>query len=84
MSPLTALIPTVFAVRNRYTGAAMANNLGAILGGAVPPVISPLLMVHGGGAVGAVMVGFSLLSLVSVLILRDEEVGGHPATDERG
>ena len=42
--------PTVFAVRNRYTGAAMANNLGAIVGGAVPPVISPLLMARGGDA----------------------------------
>jgi hypothetical protein len=84
MSPLTALIPTAFAVRNRYTGAALANNLGAILGGAVPPVISPLLMEHGGGAVGAMMAGFSILSLVSVLMLRDVEASGHRATDERG
>ena len=83
MSPLTALIPSVFAVRNRYTGAAMANNLGAVVGGAVPPVISPLLMTRGGDAVGLMMVAFSLLSLVSVLLLRDVDAAGHSATDER-
>lgn len=83
MSPLTALIPTVFAVRNRYTGAALSNNLGAIVGGALPPVLSPLLMEHGSGAVTALMAGFSVLSLVSVLLLRDVEAGGHPATDGR-
>lgn len=83
MSPLTALIPTVFAVRNRYTGAALSNNLGAIVGGALPPVLSPLLMEHGSGAVTALMAGLSLVSLLCVLLLRDVETGGHPATDER-
>lgn len=83
MSPLTALIPTVFAVHNRYTGAALSNNLGAIVGGALPPVLSPLLMEHGSGAVTALMVSFSVVSLVSVLLLRDVEDAGHPATDER-
>lgn len=82
-SPLTALIPTVFAVRNRYTGAAMSNNLGAIVGGAVPPMISPLLVERGGDAVGVMMAAFSLLSLISVLMLRDVDAAGHPATDER-
>lgn len=71
MSPLTALLPTVFSIRHRYTGVALANNLGAIVGGAVPPVISPLLMAHGGGGVGLLMVGFCGLSLVSVLLLRE-------------
>ena len=73
MSPLTALLPGVFAMRNRYTGAALANNLGAILGGAVPPVISPLLMTHGDVAVGLMMFGFALLSLLSVGWLREGE-----------
>ena len=72
MSPLAALIPTVFAVRHRYTGAAMANNLGAILGGALPPVVSPLLIEHGDRAVGLMMVGFVLVSLTSVVLLREE------------
>ncbi|MEI6251183.1 MAG: hypothetical protein WCP30_00055 [Mycobacteriaceae bacterium] len=41
-----------------------------------------MLMAHGGNAVGVMMVAFSLLSLVSVLFLRDVEATGHPATDE--
>lgn len=66
-----------------HTGAAMANNLGAVPGGAVPPVISPMLMSHGGNAVGLMMFAFTLMSLVSVLFLRDVDAAGHPATDER-
>ncbi len=72
MSPLTSLIPSVFSLRHRYTGAALANNLGAIVGGALPPVISPLLMAHGGAGVSVLMTGFSLLSLISVRLLRDD------------
>jgi MFS family permease len=83
MAPLTALIPTAFTVRTRYTGAATANNLGAIVGGAVPPVISPLLMEHGSGGLTALMVSLTMLSLISVLLLRDVDAAGHPATDER-
>lgn len=66
MPPLTSLIPSVFSLRHRYTGTALANNLGAIMGGALPPVISPLLMAHGSAGVSLLMTGFSLLSLVSV------------------
>lgn len=73
MTPLSAFMPSVFATRNRYTGAALANNLGAIVGGALPPVISPLLMAHGSAAVSVMMAGFALLSLVSVLLLRDAD-----------
>ncbi|MFN8071344.1 MAG: MFS transporter [Mycobacterium sp.] len=83
MPSLTGLIPGAFAVRTRYTGAAMSNNLGAIVGGALPPVISPLLMEHDSSGVTALMVAFSVLSLVSVLVLRDVEATGHPAKDER-
>lgn len=68
-APLAAFLPGVFAVRHRYTGAAMANNLGAILGGAVPPVISPLLILHGDIAIGLMMAGFAVLGLFSVLRL---------------
>lgn len=77
MSPLTSLIPSVFSVQHRYTGAALANNLGAIAGGAIPPVISPLLMAHGGAGVSALMMGFSLVSLISVRLLRDDDSASH-------
>lgn len=70
-APLSAFLPGNFATRHRYTGAAMANNLGAILGGAVPPMVSPLLVQHGNSAIGAMMGGFALLGLVSVLRLQE-------------
>lgn len=69
-APLAAFVPGIFATRHRYTGAAMANNLGAILGGALPPVVSPLLVLHGNAGIGLMMASFSLLGLVSVLRLR--------------
>ena len=68
-APLAAFLPGVFATRHRYTGAALANNLGAILGGALPPVISPLLVLHGETAIGVMMAGFAVLGLFSVLRL---------------
>lgn len=70
-APLAAFLPGNFATRHRYTGAAMANNLGAIVGGALPPMLSPLLVEHGNAAIGAMMAGFALLGLVSVLRLQE-------------
>lgn len=66
-APLAVFLPRVFATRYRYSGAATAHNLGAILGGAIPPVISPLLMA--GGGVGVMMAGFSLAGLLSAVLL---------------
>lgn len=40
-------------------------------------------MEHDSSGVTALMVAFSVLSLVSVLVLRDVEATGHPAKDER-
>ncbi len=36
--PLGAWLPSLFPARVRYTGASMAFNLGAILGGALAPI----------------------------------------------
>lgn len=70
MGPLAAFIPELFAARYRYTGAAMVLNAGGILGGAVPPVVSPLLMASfGSWAVAAMMGGLALVSLVCVALL---------------
>ncbi|MFS0898475.1 MFS transporter [Mycolicibacterium litorale] len=70
MGPLAAFIPELFAARYRYTGAALALNAGGILGGAVPPVVSPLLLASfGTWAVAAMMGGLALVSLVCVALL---------------
>ena len=68
MGPLAALLPEIFAPEYRYTGAALSHTLGAIIGGALPPVISPMLLASFGGCAVAVMMGaLGLVSLACVL-----------------
>jgi metabolite-proton symporter len=78
--PAGALLPEMFQTRYRYTGAGTAYNLAGVLGGATAPILAAELTIsHGSGAVGWMLAGFGLLSLVSVLLLpetRDREM--HP------
>lgn len=70
MGPMAAFIPEIFATRYRYSGAAFSYNIGGILGGALPPVLSPMLLAsYGSWAITAVMSGFAVLCLASVLLL---------------
>ena len=70
MGPLAALLPEIFAPEYRYTGAALSHTLGAIIGGALPPVVSPLLLAnYGGWAVSVMMGALGLVSLACVLAL---------------
>jgi len=72
MGPLAAFIPEIFAVRYRYSGVGLSYNVGGILGGALPPVLSPILLSsYGSWAITAMMAGVTLVSLVSVLMLSD-------------
>lgn len=45
--PLGSWLATMFPVRSRYTGVALAFNLGGILGGAVVPFVAQWLVVQG-------------------------------------
>lgn len=75
IGPLAAFLPEIFAAQYRYTGAALSHTMGCIIGGAVPPVISPILMAsYGGGAIAAMMGGLALISFLCVLAL-PETVG---------
>jgi hypothetical protein len=70
LGPMTSFIPETFAMHYRYTGAALAHNIGGILGGGVPPVISEyLLRAYGSWAIGLMLGGLSLVSLVCVRML---------------
>ncbi|MCV7177432.1 MFS transporter [Mycolicibacterium sphagni] len=72
MGPLAAFIPEIFATRYRYTGAGMSYNIGGIIGGALPPVLSPVLLAsEGSWAITAMMTGLTALSLVSILLLSE-------------
>jgi MFS family permease len=69
--PMAAFLPTLFPAHYRYTGAGLSYNLGAIIGGALPPVISEPLQDHcGGWAVGVMMLASTGVSLLAVLVLR--------------
>lgn len=72
MGPLAAFIPEIFAVRYRYSGTGLSFNVGGILGGALPPVLSPMLLSsYGSWSITAMMAGFTVVSLVSVLLLNE-------------
>jgi MFS family permease len=89
MGPLAAYIPEIFATRYRYTGTGLSYNIGGIVGGALPPVLSPMLLAsYGSWAITAMMAGLTVLSLVSILLLSETagrslvtfQTGGVPAT----
>jgi metabolite-proton symporter len=68
--PMASFISEIFATRYRYTGAGLAFNLGGIVGGAVPPLISgALLATFGGWAIGLMMAILAFASLTSTYLL---------------
>ena len=72
MGPLAAFIPEIFATRYRWTGTGVSYNIGGIVGGAIPPVISPaLLSCYGTWSIALLMAGLVVVSLVSVLLLSE-------------
>lgn len=69
--PVGAYLPELFATEYRYTGAGVAYNLGGILGGAIAPMVAAAIAaVHGPMAVGVLLAGLALLSLLSTAALR--------------
>ena len=68
--PAGALLPEMFATRYRYTGAGMAYNLAGVVGGGTAPILAAELSASSGSqAVGFMLAGFALLSLVCTLLL---------------
>lgn len=68
--PMAAFLPEVFAPEYRYTAAALSHTAGAIVGGAIPPVVSPILMAaYGGWAIAAMMGGLAAVSLLCAIAL---------------
>jgi MFS family permease len=69
--PLGAWLPSLFPARVRYTGASMAFNLGAILGGALAPYFAQSMAQRGGLApVGIYLSACGGLSLIGLLLAR--------------
>jgi metabolite-proton symporter len=71
-APLGALLPELFPTRLRYTGAAVAYNLGGILGASLAPYLAQRLVSMGGLAwVGYHLSAAATISFVSVLSMRE-------------
>jgi hypothetical protein len=68
--PMAAFVLELFPTRYRYSGTALALNLACVVGGAVPPLIAgALLAACGGWAIGVMLAGFALVSLVCRCLL---------------
>ncbi len=76
--PVGAYLPELFNTRYRYTAAGMAYNLGAVLGGAIPPLLATTLVaLYGSFSIGvylAVTAAFSLASTFALTETRDNEL----------
>jgi len=70
LGPAAAFLPELFATRYRYTGAGVAFNLAAILGGVAPAVLAASLQARFGSlAVGLLLAGLGLLGTCCALAL---------------
>jgi nitrate/nitrite transporter NarK len=71
-APLGALLPELFPVPVRYTGAASAYNLGGILGASFAPSLAQILEASGGVAwVGYYIAAAGVVSFLAVLSMRE-------------
>ncbi|MEJ5919396.1 MULTISPECIES: MFS transporter [unclassified Corynebacterium] len=83
--PAGAMLPELFRVDLRYTGAGLAYNIAAILGGAIPPLLAAAIAeTYGGFGVGLMLAGFGITSSIAVSLIRsnhsDEIDADGPAT----
>lgn len=68
--PAGALLPEMFRTEYRYTGAGMAYNLAGVIGGGTAPMIAAELVERGNvDAVGWMLAGFGLLSVLCAAAL---------------
>lgn len=73
--PVGAQLPELFRTRYRYTGAGIAYSLSGVVGGALPPIVAEALIPRfGTAAVGYYLVGYGVLTIVSLLLLREGPV----------
>ena len=75
-APLGALLPELFPVPVRYTGAASAYNLGGILGASFAPSLAQVLEARGGVAwVGYYIAVAGAISFLAVFSMRETQDG---------
>lgn len=66
LAPLAALLPESFSAASRYSGASLANQIAAALGGGVVPAVASWLAISTGSLVG-VGILMAALSLITAI-----------------
>ena len=71
--PMGALLPELFPTNVRYTGSAIAYNVGGILGASLAPVIAVTLWQPDGNIffVGLYLTGAAVVTLVALLFIKE-------------
>ncbi|MYW96104.1 MHS family MFS transporter [Amycolatopsis rubida] len=71
-SPLGAFLPEQFRTRYRYTASAISYNMGALLGGSIPPLVAPALVgAFSPIALGAFLALYALIATACTRALKD-------------
>ncbi len=73
LAPLAALLPESFSAASRYSGASLANQIAAALGGGVVPALASWIAISSGSlfGVGVLMAVLSLITAVCA-VMSDE------------
>ena len=72
-APLGTFLSELFPVEVRYTGASIAFNIAGILGASLTPYAATALAIgHGLGSVGLYLAAMALISLVALLLVRNQ------------
>ncbi len=70
--PVTAYLPELFDTRYRYTAAGFSYNVAGVLGGAVPPLLAPIIITGlGAFALGVFVALLCAISAVCALVLKE-------------
>ena len=74
--PLGSALAGLFPTAVRYTGTSLSFNLAGILGASLAPPIATLLASHYGvGFVGYYLSATGLVTLIALLMLKNESMG---------
>ncbi|GAA4701702.1 MHS family MFS transporter [Pseudonocardia yuanmonensis] len=70
--PAGSFLPELFAPRHRYTGAGLGYNIGALVGGAIPPLLAPgIVASFGSFGIGLLLSFLGVIALFSTLALKE-------------
>lgn len=74
--PLGAYMSELFHTRYRYTGLALSNSVGTVVGGGIMPIVGvAIAAAYGGFAFGLALAGVAVVSLLCVLGLPETRNG---------